>query len=165
MRNSDRVRCLILACGNPLRADDGVGQRLADWAEERFRGKPDVRVIARQQWGPELAEEIAHAECVLFVDSSLQSRAGAVAAADIAPSPSVGTWTHHLGAAELLALSRQLYDSLPQRAILLTVGVSSMAMGEELSEAVRAAIPEARAQIERFVLSRWTALAAKLPAQ
>ncbi len=159
MRNSDHLRCLILACGNPLRGDDGVGPWLAAWAAERYRAEPDVYVIARQQWGPELAEEIAHSKCVLFLDSSLQARPGAVETMEIEPAEGVVNWTHHLGAAELLALSRGLYGSLPRRAVLLTVGMSSMAMGEELSETVRAAIPEARAQIERFVLSQRAALA------
>jgi Ni,Fe-hydrogenase maturation factor len=32
-----QARCLILACGNTLRGDDGVGPWLAEWAEKRFR--------------------------------------------------------------------------------------------------------------------------------
>ncbi len=51
------ARCLILACGNTLRSDDGVGPTLAAWAEERFREQPNVRVISRQQWTPDLAAE------------------------------------------------------------------------------------------------------------
>jgi len=55
-----------------LRSDDGVGTRLAEWAEERFRANGDVRVVARQQWTPDLAEDIAAVESVLFVDSSIK---------------------------------------------------------------------------------------------
>ena len=55
------VRCLVLACGNTLRSDDGVGPWLADWVEARFAAEPTVRVIARQQWTPDLAEDIAQA--------------------------------------------------------------------------------------------------------
>ena len=49
-------RCLILACGNTLRGDDGVGPWLAEWAENQFRTESQICVIARQQWTPELAE-------------------------------------------------------------------------------------------------------------
>ncbi len=80
------ARCLILACGNTLRSDDGAGPKLAAWAEERFRQEPDVRVISRQQWTPDLAEDIAAADSVLFVDSSASSPPGRVRLIPV-PSP------------------------------------------------------------------------------
>jgi len=52
------ARCLILACGNTLRGDDGTGPWLAEWAEKRFAAEAGVRVVIRQQWAPELAEEL-----------------------------------------------------------------------------------------------------------
>ena len=67
------IRCLVLACGNTTRSDDGVGPFLAEWAEERFRNDTAVRVVSRQQWTPELAEEVAVADSVLFLDSSVDS--------------------------------------------------------------------------------------------
>ena len=76
--NTVHARCLILACGNTLRSDDGVGPNLAAWAEERFQGEINVRVLARQQWTPDLAEEIAAAESVLFIDCSIDSAPGSV---------------------------------------------------------------------------------------
>jgi len=47
---------------------------LAEWAEERFKDETGVRVVSRQQWTPDLVEEIAEAETVLFVDCSLERR-------------------------------------------------------------------------------------------
>src|ERR1035438_6799390 len=118
-----KARCLILACGNTLRGDDGVGPWLAVWAEEKFRDDPTVRVLARQQWTPELAEEIAHSESVLFIDCSAESAPGSVQIIDVHPSaPKQGLSTHHLGAPELLALARDLYNSLPRESLMLTVG-------------------------------------------
>ena len=80
------IRCLILACGNTLRGDDGVGPWLAEWAEEKYRGDPTVRVISRQQWTPDLAEDIAGAESVLFIDCSIESAPGYVSLISIEPS-------------------------------------------------------------------------------
>lgn len=146
--------CLILACGNPLRGDDGVGPWLAAWACERFGGEPEVRVIARQQWGPELALEIAQSECVLFVDSSVNVQPGCVDLVAVEPAASTGELaTHHQDARELLALAQELYGSLPRRAVLLTVGVESVELGEGLSNTVRAAIPEVCKKIEETVLA------------
>jgi hydrogenase maturation protease len=147
------ARCLILACGNTLRGDDGIGPWLAQWAEERFSGESDVRVISRQQWTPELAEEIAHAESVLFVDCSVESAAGSVRTIHVEPAlPSEGLATHHVGAAQLLELAHELYDSLPRTSLLLTVGAASIELGEEFSAEVTTAQPEACRQIEGIVL-------------
>jgi hydrogenase maturation protease len=147
------ARCLILACGNTLRSDDGIGPWLAEWAEDRFRSEAGLRVLARQQWTPELAEEIAHSESVLFIDCSAESAPGLVAIIEIQPSaPTPGLATHHLGAPELLTLARELYDSLPRNALLLTVGAGSIELGEEFSEPVLDAIPRACSLLEHTIL-------------
>jgi hydrogenase maturation protease len=146
-------RCLILACGNPLRGDDGVGLWLAEWAEKRFGAETDVRVLVRQQWAPELAEEIARAQSVLFIDCSVDSAPGSVALLPVAPAAAVqGLATHHLGAPELLALSRDLYNSQPSNALLVTIGAGSTELGEVFSDAVTAALPAACRLIEETVL-------------
>jgi hydrogenase maturation protease len=148
-----KARCLILACGNTLRSDDGVGPKLAAWAEERFRQEPDVRVISRQQWTPDLAVEIAAADCVLFVDSSASSPPGRVR---LIPVPSrvdsSAPPSHHLKPSELLGVTRSLYGSIKSHAMLLTVGVGSTELGETFSAPVEAAIPRARGILEKAVL-------------
>jgi hydrogenase maturation protease len=148
-----KARCLILACGNTLRSDDGVGPWLADWVEKRFSSQPEIRVIARQQWTPDLAEDIAHADSVLFIDCSIESAPGAVRIVEVHPAAATqGLATHHLAAPELLALSRELYDSLPRNAQLLTIGAASTELGETFSPAVTAALPRACALLERTIL-------------
>ncbi len=139
-----KVCCLILACGNTLRSDDGIGPWLAQWAEEKFRDDPNIRVISRQQWTPDLAEDIAQAESVLFIDCSIESAPGSVRVLDAEPSASTqGLATHHQGAPELLALARGLYNSLPGKSAQLTIGAGSTELGETFSEPVLDAIPEA----------------------
>src|ERR1700730_18740598 len=133
--NPPPARCLILACGNTLRSDDGVGPWLAAWAEEQFHANPAIRVVSRQQWTPDLAEEVAQAESVLFIDCAIDSAPGEITispVAQAASSPAVAT--HHVGAAELLALSEELYSSLPRAALLFTVGAGSTEMGEAFSK-------------------------------
>jgi hydrogenase maturation protease len=147
------ARCLILACGNTLRGDDGIGPWLANWAEERFREDPTVRVISRQQWTPDLAEDIAHSESVLFIDCSVESAPGSINLRAVHPSaPQHGLATHHQGAAELLSLTQELYDSLPKSAQLLAIGAGATAFSEEFSDAVKAALPEACRLLEETVM-------------
>jgi hydrogenase maturation protease len=147
-----RARCLILACGNTLRGDDGIGPWLAQWAEERFRDEAGVRVVASQQWTLELVDEVARAATVLFIDCSAESKPGAVGVIDVVAGSAEGVGTHHLGASELMAVARDLYRSLPRAAFLLTVGAGSLELGEEFSTAVLDAIPMACAKVEEMVV-------------
>lgn len=147
------AQCLILACGNTLRGDDGVGPWLAEWAEKRFSAEASVRVLARQQWTPELAQEIAHAESVVFIDCSVNTAPGMVELAAVAPANKAsGLATHHLDAAQLLSLGYELYNSLPHNAMLLTIGAGSTELSEEFSPAVTATLPHACSQLEETVL-------------
>lgn len=148
-----RATCLVLACGNTLRRDDGVGPRLAEWAAERFRTDSHVRVIMRQQWTPDLAKDIADAGSVLFVDSSVDSAPGRVCLIPVeAKKNDSGSTTHQLDAPRLLGLSYSLYGSLPANAMLLTVGAGSTEMGESFSDCVKAALPRASGVLEKAVL-------------
>ena len=112
-----------------------------------------MRVIADHQWTPELAEDVARAQSVLFIDCSLDTAAGSIHLTDVEPAAAgQGINTHHQNAAELLALSRDLYDSLPMNAVLLTISAGSVEFGESFSAAVTAALPDACRIIEETVL-------------
>jgi hydrogenase maturation protease len=145
-------RCLILACGNTLRGDDGVGPWLSEWAGNRFRDVATVQVIARQQWTPDLAEDIARAETVLFIDCSIASAPGSLRLIEVQSSaPAHGLATHHIGAPELLALAGELFGSLPRHALLLTIGAGATELGEDFSSPVTATLPRACTLLEETV--------------
>lgn len=152
---SDRpgTGCLILACGNPLRGDDGVGPELAARAAERFAADPAVRILAGLQWTPELAGEIRAARSVLFVDASVSSPPGELDVRAVTPEdPRAGATTHDLQAAQLLGLAAELYGASPLSALQLTVGAASIEFGEGFSEPVRAALPAAGELLARTVV-------------
>jgi hydrogenase maturation protease len=151
--NSGPARCLILACGNTLRADDGVGPWLAEWAEERFRAEAGVQVLSRQQWTPELAEQIAQtAASVIFIDCAADAAPGSLRLAPVEPSSDLPRLlTHHLEASHLLALARDCFNSLPRSAMLLTVGAGTLELSEGFSDAVQAALPHACSLLEDTV--------------
>lgn len=153
LANSYPVRCLILACGNTLRSDDGVGPWLASWAAERFGTNRAVRVISRQQWTPDFAEDLAGVESVLFIDCAVDIEPGTIRVAPVQPLPAApGMATHHTDAAELLALSQELFGSRPRDALLLTVGAASTDIGETFSKTVTNALPGACQTLETTVL-------------
>jgi hydrogenase maturation protease len=89
---------------------------------------------------------------VLFIDCSIEARPGSVRLRPIEPAAgSRVLGTHHQSAAELLALGRELYASLPLKSFLLTIGASSIELGEGFSEPVEAALPEACRLLEETV--------------
>jgi hydrogenase maturation protease len=143
--NQISIQCLILACGNTLREDDGIGPYLAHWAEERWRTDPRIRVLCDHQWTPEMVEEVAHAESIIFIDFATDCAPGSVRTMPVeSASASSKIGTHHLDAAQLLALSTQLYGQAPHNSLLLTVGAASLELREGFSAAVEAALPEAQ---------------------
>lgn len=151
--NSSPVRCLILACGNSLREDDGIGPWLANWAAERFDRDPRLQIVSRQQWAPELAEQIAQAESVIFVDCALDAAPGSVRVTPVEPARDLPRLlTHHLEAGDLLLLARDYYDCLPRNALLLTVGGGALGLGEGFSDAVQASLSSACELLEETVV-------------
>jgi hydrogenase maturation protease len=146
------ARCLILACGNTLREDDGVGPFLAHWAEERWRDDARVRVLCDHQWTPEMAEDVAQSEAVVFIDCATDCPPGHVRCMSVEPaSDSTKLGTHHLDASQLIVISKELYGAMPRTSLLLTVGAGSLELREGLSAAVQAALPAAQRELEASV--------------
>lgn len=144
-------RQLVLACGNTLRGDDGVGWKIAE-AVENDTSLPGLQVLIVQQLTPELAEPISGADTVVFVDCSAISLPGEIAVFPVLPAESTsGSLTHSVAPATLLALSRELYGTLPRRAYAITVGGQSFELAEQLSETVQLALPEAVQRLRRLL--------------
>jgi hydrogenase maturation protease len=142
--NQRSFQCLILACGNTLREDDGVGPYLAQWSEERWREDARIRVLCDHQWTPEMVEEVAQAESVIFVDCATDCAPGLVRIMPVEPaSVDSKIGTHHLDAGQLLALSQQLYGTMPRSSLLLTIGAASLELREGFSPEVQSALSDA----------------------
>lgn len=131
---------LVIGYGNTLRTDDGVGrlaaERLAD--DPRLDG---VRVIARHQLTPELALDISSAALVVFVDAGHGPPAGTTTVEPLGPAGRTGAgWSHHLDPSNLVDLAGELYGTTPD-AVIVRIGVGSLALGDRLSPMVDAALP------------------------
>ena len=155
MQFSGPVRCLILACGNTLRGDDGVGMWLAEWAEEQFRNKPEIQ----RDFTTSMDSGVGRGDCSRRVSGVYRLLPGLplrdsrrVVSVEPCDDNDAAAATHQLDAPQLLALARELYASLPRNAKLLTVGACSMKLGEELSSLALTALPEACRLLENTVL-------------
>jgi hydrogenase maturation protease len=127
-------RAIVIGYGSPLRGDDGVGPRVA---EAIARRRPDVRALAVHQLTPELAAEVAAVDVAVFVDARLGGEAG-VRVTRVEPSAAASSLGHVAMPGDVLALARALYDRSPV-AFAVAVPVSTLAFGDRLSRAARAA--------------------------
>jgi hydrogenase maturation protease len=132
-------RPLVIALGNPLRGDDGVGWAVA----APLREKADVLRV--RQLMPELASLVAAARAVVFVDAATRGAPGEVAWRLVRPALPASTATAHaLSPEALLAIAAGLHGAAPA-AVLVTVAGREFGYREGLSDEVLAAVPVARA--------------------
>jgi len=130
---------LIIGYGNPLRHDDGLG-----WlAAQRLTGLCDgVDIIAMLQLTPELAEPIAKARCVIFVDASRTLTPGDVET-DVLEAEEMehaGLMTHHVSPGILLTMAHVLYGHCPM-AYQFAMGGEHFELGDGFSPVVERAFP------------------------
>lgn len=164
-KSISRQQLLILACGNPLRWDDGAGLLLAELLVPYLEAAGyRVRLVTVQQFVPELALEIANPRfgAVLFVDTI--DCTNSLASAETAPqiqiqplsatlsTPSLG---HHLTPHQLLLYARTLYHSVPPAWLITIPGIdyrhgegrsglvqTLLAKAETVSQQLRKLLPQ-----------------------
>jgi len=136
------ARVLVLAVGNELRADDGIGPEVARTLAARLPADA-AEVIVCHQLGPELSDPAGRADLVIFVDAAAAGVPGTVRVEPVPPAPSVpGGFTHSLSPSTLLALTAALHGRMP-RGVMVSVAGESFGFGSELSETARHALPVA----------------------
>ena len=123
---------ILIAIGNSLRSDDGAAHRVLELLG------PMAGVLTRDvvQLTPEMAEEIAEAETVVFIDADTQPGEARLAPLDADPqarSPLGHAMTPH----ELVLLSQKLYG-FRGRAFLCHVPGADFSAGESLTPAAEA---------------------------
>jgi len=144
---------VIIGYGNPLRSDDGIGWRAAHDLSQVWPAEA-VRVEIAHQLAPEMAEWLAHAEYVIFIDASWGGSPGHIRSHPVYPNASgPGAWTHHLTPETLLAAAQELYGNAPS-AVLFSVSGLSFEHGESLSPVVNAVYPELLKRVKTLVDSR-----------
>jgi len=121
-------RPLVIGYGNTLREDDGVGVRAAQLLREALA---DADVMQSNQLTPELAERIAAASLVIFLDAAVDQPCGSVRSREIG-AENADSWSHHLSPGQLLGIARQLAGFAPP-AFLVSGGVDRMGWSEGLS--------------------------------
>ena len=155
-------KVLIIGYGSPLRGDDNIGCHVAQMLEDQYHNDPEVRVIGSHQLTPEMAEDVAASEFVLFLDAAAGMPAGKIQQRAVKPQPGPLSFAHYLDPAMLLAATMELYGSVP-RAELLTIMGAAFELGNGLSPAVMQRLPEFFERAHTVVESHRHPLSMELP--
>jgi len=121
---------LIIAYGNRLRQDDGLGWRAAELLAESLPSGA-VRILESTQLTPELATELAGAPLVVFFDAALNLEPGATIAKRVSADNQF-VWWHDLSPAQLTALA-ELITETERPVFQITGGVAEIGFGENLT--------------------------------
>jgi hydrogenase maturation protease len=138
---------VVAAIGNPLRGDDGAAWRVAEHAEQHWRGQ-DVNVLVGQQVLPEWAAVLADADVVYFVDAARGRASVALEPLAAAPPQSSTAVTHSLGPANLLRLAADLFGNAPE-SYLLALPAIEFGFDESLSPIGRRAVSDGIRTLDR----------------
>jgi hydrogenase maturation protease len=138
---------LVIGYGNELRSDDGVGLKAA--AAITGLQLPGVHVIACHQLTPELAEPIAAARAVIFVDAACDSD-NSVQVRMIEPLVTVRPLAHTGSTQSLLALARELFGRCPP-AWMIRIPAVTFDFGEQLSPQAAKGLASAIEEIRKLL--------------
>ncbi len=137
-----RTTSLLVLVGSPLRRDDGVAGALR---AEILARNPQQEIALLETDASHLFELLEGRDSVVLVDActglGIPVRAFDVASRPLPADLRLGG-SHQLGVEACLELMRSL-GKLPKRAWLVAIEGRDFGYGEGLSEAARAAIPEA----------------------
>jgi len=140
-------KTIIIGLGNPILGDDGVGWQVA---EEVQAIRPSLEVECLAVGGLSLMERLIGYERAIIVDAmhTGHGRNGTVSTLPLIDMPDLSaghtTAVHDLSFSTALALGRQMGASLPDEITIVAIEADQVYdFSEELSPAVREAIPEA----------------------
>ena len=135
---------LAIGFGSPLRGDDAMGPVAARRLAER-----GFDAIAVHQLAPELAERIAQARAVVFLDADARLAPGEVALRRLSvPKATAAPLDHHASPAGLLRLARIAFGAAPD-AWLASMGGAAFELGDGLSGPAEQAVERILERIAR----------------
>ena len=139
------ARVLVLGAGNILLSDEGIGVRVVEALQQRYRVPEEVEVLDGGTCGMDLLDIIAGRDHLILVDAvDTGSPPGTVVRLDDGEIPAVfrtKSSPHQLGLQDVLALLL-LLDAAPAHVTVIGVQPASLDIGLELSPVVAARLDE-----------------------
>ena len=125
-------KILIIGYGNTLRGDDGIGYKIAEIIEQW--NLDNITSFAVHQLTPDLAENIAKADTVIFIDAVpiTNINTANLEIKTISSNQKNNNLAHHNNPEQLLSLSQAIYQKSP-RAYWILVPALHFNFSEEFS--------------------------------
>ncbi|MDJ0573859.1 MAG: hydrogenase maturation protease [Xenococcaceae cyanobacterium MO_234.B1] len=142
---------LVIGYGNTLRSDDGAGQKVVEAITEW--NLKNVRSLALYQPTPELAEDIAKADTVIFVDAAVAAKGKTQATVEVQQLKSGNgdaSLEHSCNPRSLLSLTQAIYGKIPPTYLILIPGIN-FDFGEKLSPITESAVSLALEKIKQLI--------------
>ncbi len=145
-----RINYLVIGYGNSLRSDDGAGQivasKIASW------NLPNVRSLVVHQLTPELAEDLANADTVIFVDAVISSKQNSekIEIITLESDDKYSNLGHTENPHSLLYLSKIIYNKIP-KAYWILIPAINFEFGEKISDITKKGIEQSLEKIESII--------------
>lgn len=142
---------LVIGYGNPLRGDDGVGWAVVEQMERNAAAiSPPLSLLTRHQLLPELADQLAQASGVVFIDATVNGEPGSIHITPLTPDTHGPASSHQMGPGVLLAYTQELYNHCPP-ATLITITGASFGYEEKLTPQIEALVTGVCAEVQRII--------------
>jgi hydrogenase maturation protease len=147
---SKSMNYLVIGYGNTLRSDDGAGQivadRIASW------NLPNLRSLAVHQLTPELAEDLANTDIVIFVDAVISSKQNSekIEIQHLECNRNYSNSGHTANPRSLLYLSKIVYNRSPL-AYWILIPAINFEFGEKISSLTQQGIAQTLLAIEQII--------------
>ena len=141
---------LVIGYGNTLRSDDGAAQIVAN--QIVIWNLPDVRSLAIHQLTPELAEDIANTNTVIFVDAVISSKQNLekIEIKILECDNKYLNFGHTENPRSLLYLSKIIYNKIP-KAYWILIPAINFEFGEKISDITKKGIKQSLKKIESII--------------
>lgn len=145
------MKTLVLALGNPILRDDGVGLRVASCLQERLKGQ-EATVVEASVSGLGLLDLLLGYDRAIIIDAiqTPGGRVGQVYRLDpgVLEATRHAASAHGVNLATALELGRRLGLAVPQQIVIFAIEVAEvLTFGEECTPEVSRAVPVAAAMV------------------
>jgi hydrogenase maturation protease len=149
---------LILGIGNNLLSDEGVGIHVVRYLEARHADEPDVTYLDGGTLSFTLADPIAEHANLIVVDAARLGEAPGTIRCLVGSEmdrylKGNRSSVHEVGLVDLFDISR-LSGTFPERRALIGIEPETLGWGDNPSERVAPAVPEA-ARLALELVARW----------
>jgi hydrogenase maturation protease len=150
------MRTIVVGLGNPILSDDSVGIKAAGLLKEQLADLPKVEVTEAYAGGLRLMEAIAGFDRAIIVDAMKSGSCPPGTLLRLRTGAGEGTrnllCAHDSDLETSLRVGRELGLKIPGEIVIIGIEAADVEnFGEELTPEVRAALPTAVAEIERYL--------------